>query len=407
MTIERGVKFNLECFIYDVLTPLTLQWIANDKIITKEKFESSGEHKRNVSLSTVFKLESSQESITCAIHGNYLHGTNMSVLIMDKKESVNHQEESKRDVKAIYVAAALLLFGLIMTAFVSSYVKISSRTSQQNKRWSNNLHMEDNVCYETAGVDIALASDAIKTGNMLRQSFVADPESSLMFTTKPVLETRIKHGHPFEYWTAFISTKDSIRYPCFAKVLGANATIGDYETLKTLVPGLTSLQRNSRFVQIIHTTIQTNPFAIFYELLNYGTLDDFIRIHYRKETHTDAISEKLSNVNNSMLKNIFAFGTTVVEAIEYLMSLKFCHPTLTMRKILMTSNGSCKLYDIYPIDMGMSRIKQLLKKDNPPFAWMATETLILERYLPKSEIWNIAVFLWQLISLGEFPVDSV
>ncbi|XP_071843247.1 tyrosine-protein kinase receptor Tie-1-like isoform X1 [Apostichopus japonicus] len=93
--------------------------------------------------------------------------------------------------------------------------------------------------------------------------------------------------------------------------------------------------------------------------------------------------------------------------MHYLASQKFCHPALSLRKVLMTPQGSCKLYDIYPNNLCMERIKHLMKKKNPPTAWMATEILPLEKYFLKSDSWNFSVFLWELLSIGKIQFAGI
>ncbi|PIK47352.1 putative tyrosine kinase receptor Cad96Ca-like, partial [Apostichopus japonicus] len=232
-------------------------------------------------------------------------------------------------------------------------------------------------------------------------TFCIEPEETK--DKKPLLRKQIQSGQPFEYWSACISTKDSHSYSCVAKKLSDQATIRDYESMKNLVQSLSLLDMGSGFVQILHSSIQTLPFAIYYEELNFGTLCDHVVSRFPTELLLNT-NRKLEPTNHApVLKYLLKFAEDIIKAMQYLAHQKFSHPALSLRKVLMTENGSCKLYSIYPNELCVGRIQQLLKKENPPMAWMATETFLLEKYFPESDIWNLSVFMWELLSIGEYP----
>ncbi|XP_071843321.1 tyrosine-protein kinase TXK-like [Apostichopus japonicus] len=52
-------------------------------------------------------------------------------------------------------------------------------------------------------------------------------------------------------------------------------------------------------------------------------------------------------------------------------------------------------------------MKHLMKKKNPPTAWMATEIFLLDKYFLKSDSWHFSVFLWQLLSIGKIPFAGI
>lgn len=39
-------------------------------------------------------------------------------------------------------------------------------------------------------------------------------------------------------------------------------------------------------------------------------------------------------------------------------------------------------------------------QENPPIPWMAPEIFLSNNYFPQSETWNLSVFLWELLTIG-------
>ncbi|KAJ8034977.1 Megakaryocyte-associated tyrosine-protein kinase [Holothuria leucospilota] len=86
---------------------------------------------------------------------------------------------------------------------------------------------------------------------------------------------------------------------------------------------------------------------------------------------------------------------------------QFCYPALSARKVLLGTDRICKLYDIWPFGLAPQQIKRLMDKKNPPTPWIAPETIFIEQYNDKSDVWSFGVFLWELYSFGEIPYKSM
>ncbi|KAJ8035399.1 Tyrosine-protein kinase Lyn [Holothuria leucospilota] len=100
---------------------------------------------------------------------------------------------------------------------------------------------------------------------------------------------------------------------------------------------------------------------------------------------------------------LLTFAVNIAKAMEFIESQQFCHPFVSLKKVLITSQCGCKLYDIRPNDMATTKVKGVLKKNNPPIAWMPPETIFLCEYTPSCDVWSFSVLLWELFSLGEIP----
>ncbi|KAJ8039337.1 Inactive tyrosine-protein kinase kin-32 [Holothuria leucospilota] len=43
----------------------------------------------------------------------------------------------------------------------------------------------------------------------------------------------------------------------------------------------------------------------------------------------------------------------------------------------------------------------------PPVAWLAPETIFLKDYSCASDMWNFAVVLWEIFSIGDIPYKGM
>ncbi|XP_071843292.1 uncharacterized protein [Apostichopus japonicus] len=273
--------------------------------------------------------------------------------------------------------------------------------STTSKGLTPSIEMEDNVCY------VGMVDETTTTMSLeyIVQTNLTDSNRHIL---KPILNKKVLPGLPFEYWNAQMSIDGSIKMDCFAKKLSDEATIDDYTTLKLLSESLSSFQMGEGFVKLLHISTQTIPFGFFYETMRCGTLQDHVMNHFRKKSRINkTIKRQLSYIYRPVLKELLIFAVNIAQAMHFLASQEFCHPALSLRKVLMTPQGSCKLYDIYPNNLCMERIKHLMKKTNPPTAWMATEIFLLDKYFLKSDSWNFSVFLWELLSIGKIPFAGI
>ncbi|PIK60317.1 TK/KIN6 protein kinase [Apostichopus japonicus] len=186
----------------------------------------------------------------------------------------------------------------------------------------------------------------------------------------------LKTSRMFEYWSATYTKGENKDVKCFAKTLSV-------------------------------------PYSIFYEQLDGGSLRDFMMTHYQgaRESHAastgtgnqDFLQEKMK----TELQELIYFASNINKGLRFLSGQKFCHPALCLKKVLLSSVGQCKLYDICPLTSAMRKVEELMKKERPPIAWMPPETIFMQEYYQASDVWGYAVLLWELFSFGEIPLARV
>ncbi|XP_071843329.1 uncharacterized protein [Apostichopus japonicus] len=301
ITLARGLNVYLLCVIQNALSPVTLHWLVDDRLNYTERFTSN--ETTNFSIPIFINTSTAQDSITCASDGDK---QNMSqrLLITNSSTTTEFSETAHRKIGMAVSFLLAAIFTIII--FV---MKLYNNCKE--KGGTNIIAMEENVCY--VGLD-NLPNGMIRT----ETEPMASLESEETKDKKPLLRKQIQSGQPFEYWSAFISTKDSHSYSCVAKKLSDQATIRDYESMENLVQSLSLLDMGNGFGQILHSSIQTLPFAIYYEELNFGTLCDHVVRRFPTELSLNT-SRKLQPTDHApVLKYLLKFAEDIIKAMQYL-----------------------------------------------------------------------------------------
>ncbi|KAJ8019222.1 Hepatocyte growth factor receptor [Holothuria leucospilota] len=109
--------------------------------------------------------------------------------------------------------------------------------------------------------------------------------------------------------------------------------------------------------------------------------------------------------NNSpfSLLRVTRFIMDIVKGMEFIHSYGFLHPGLSLRKVLLTEKGYCKLYDFSLSLDATNRIIFLKSKVTQSLNTLPLESWQRNEYTQESDIWTLAVIIWQLLSSGTSP----
>ncbi|KAJ8044287.1 Ephrin type-A receptor 3 [Holothuria leucospilota] len=125
-----------------------------------------------------------------------------------------------------------------------------------------------------------------------------------------------------------------------------------------------------------------------------------IQEHMACETLEDRISDQISRTE------VMGHLTGILEGLEIIQSFGLLHPGLSTRKVLLTKQRICKLYDFcltedasYTVRIRKSRITCTLNQ-------LAPEALLRDKYSEASDVWSVAVVIWEILSCGTSPFPN-
>ncbi|KAJ8039324.1 Fibroblast growth factor receptor 4 [Holothuria leucospilota] len=221
-----------------------------------------------------------------------------------------------------------------------------------------------------------------------------------------VLNEQVKATRNFEYWKGTWISGSLQEKACFLKTLSEHTTLKKAENFKLLVERLSRLPAHENVVTILSVYTREVPYAICYNYVEFGTLRDFLMQRYQKDMSTKTEVKNAApypSDSKGQTAELMFFSHDIVKAMLFIISQRFSHPALCTRKILLTENVRCKLYDIFPIEMAILKVEEMTNKKHPPSAWLAPETIFLKEYSSASDVWNFAVVLWEIFSVGDIP----
>ncbi|PIK48999.1 putative ephrin type-A receptor 10 [Apostichopus japonicus] len=156
------------------------------------------------------------------------------------------------------------------------------------------------------------------------------------------------------------------------------------------------LPKSNNLTTIEAISIQSDNMYLISEHLDCTTLHSMLT-----KNNYCSISLTVSDV----IKHV----TGVLEGVDVINKFGFLHPGLTTKKVLLTKEGQVKFYDFCLAD-DAPKIAELKKSEVTPVTvnQFPPETLSLNEYNVSSDVWSVAVVIWEIMAAGKppFPDDK-
>ncbi|PIK58610.1 Ephrin type-A receptor 1 [Apostichopus japonicus] len=151
------------------------------------------------------------------------------------------------------------------------------------------------------------------------------------------------------------------------------------------------LPKSNNLTTIEAISIQSDNMYLISEHLDCTTLHSMLT-----KNNYCSISLTVSDV----IKHV----TGVLEGVDVINKFGFLHPGLTTKKVLLTKEGQVKFYDFCLAD-DAPKIAELKKSDVTPVTvnQFPPETLSLNEYNVSSDVWSVAVVIWEIMAAGKLP----
>ncbi|XP_071852881.1 uncharacterized protein [Apostichopus japonicus] len=92
-----------------------------------------------------------------------------------------------------------------------------------------------------------------------------------------------------------------------------------------------------------------------------------------------------------------SYATDVLEGMEFIQSYGFLHPGLSTKKVLVTGQKICKLYDFCLREDAPTKVKIIKNKVESNLEFLAPEAVQRSEYDQTSDVWATAVVIWRIL----------
>ncbi|CAF1589518.1 unnamed protein product [Adineta ricciae] len=183
-------------------------------------------------------------------------------------------------------------------------------------------------------------------------------------------------------------------------------------TIRRLLPNASVPSKISFFNEISLLTSLCHPniihaygycseptMSLITECLDSTSIDLYQYLHHYKQEE---------QMNDSLYATAVFFGTQISSALSYLESLHICHRDIAARNCLVTLDLTIKLQDLamcnetYADDYVLVPIGNEIQTRRP-IRWCAWETICLNRFTSKSDVFSFGILLWEILTMAERP----
>ena len=111
---------------------------------------------------------------------------------------------------------------------------------------------------------------------------------------------------------------------------------------------------------------------------------------------------------NNYYSIILIFSRQISSALAYLESLQIYHRDIAARNCLITKNLNIKLQDLAICNEMYANDYVLITIDNNkqtrrPIRWCSWETICLNRFTSKSDVFSFGILLWEILTMANRP----
>ncbi|XP_071823277.1 uncharacterized protein [Apostichopus japonicus] len=192
---------------------------------------------------------------------------------------------------------------------------------------------------------------------------------------------KLKHGSFLERWIGTFKQNLVKKIGIFLTTVSEAAPIEDQFRWDMFVKTLIDIPNSQYIMTTYGTSLRRGRLYLVQELLE-----------------VDSLRACLESQDYHKIENILSYAVQTVEGMSFLTSHEFCHPGISIQKILITAHGRCKLYDFCLREDAQDKIEAIISKKKTHLANLALETLLLDEYSSASDVWSVGVALWEMFS---------
>ncbi|XP_022171653.1 discoidin domain-containing receptor 2 [Myzus persicae] len=162
--------------------------------------------------------------------------------------------------------------------------------------------------------------------------------------------------------------------------------------------------RDPNITRVLGCCLTEEPFCLITEFMQHGDLNQFLQEHIALTAAP--IPPYAKTLSYGCLIHM---ATQIASGMKHLEVINFVHRDLAARNCLVGPNYTVKVSN-------MSLSKSVYSADyfdfegrpSLPIRWMSWESILLNKYTPRSDVWSFAVTLWEILTFArEQPYEEL
>ncbi|KAJ8039308.1 Ephrin type-A receptor 10 [Holothuria leucospilota] len=218
--------------------------------------------------------------------------------------------------------------------------------------------------------------------------------SGKMFPEKDIcFIVNIKMGHIYDRWMGTIDVNPKDKKCVIFSTVSDSLCKKDIQ-LDKFVKRALELPDASHLTKVEGIGINEGKRQIYISKLY------LIHEHLACETLDDRISDQFSRTE------VTGYLIGILEGLEVIQSYGLLHPGLSTRKVLLTKQRICKLYDFCLSEDASNIVRIRKSRKTCTLNQLAPEALLRDKYSKESDVWSVAVVIWEILSCGSSPFPN-
>ncbi|XP_071841876.1 fibroblast growth factor receptor 2-like isoform X2 [Apostichopus japonicus] len=369
----EGVDVEIQCAIFNTILPLNVTWLQNGVYNRTDIFTDVTKlEMKNLTSNLKFKMRVNIQNFTCKVNGRYVVNQESEILIhIQNPKSITPDDTS---------------------GLRSQRMGTTERTNVTAATFET-INMSEEVQYESP-------DDIVGEFYFYGDNTVLN-RGDIILTSSLPCTGRMKR------WIA--STKGNDRSLIVANTLCDTSANEDWLQIRLLAEHLRHIPKHRNVVEIVAADTVQIPYYIYTEYITNGTLRDVLC----KAKYDDVYSKTIymqglsRSAQSSDALRIGSFLLEPLKALFFLESIDCDHPAICSRKVLLTPNMVCKLYDFNLRSATKKMLSNIKFEESLSLPWFAPETIFKKHYDRESDVWSFAVFIWEIFSQGASPFDGL
>ncbi|XP_071841885.1 uncharacterized protein [Apostichopus japonicus] len=307
----EGSDVEIQCAIFNTILPSNVTRLQNGIYNRTDTFNDVTKlEMRNLTSNLKFEMRVNIQNFTCKVNGRYVVNQDSEILIhIQNPESITPDDTS---------------------GLRSQRMGTTEKTNITTTTFET-INMSEEVQYESP-------DDMVGEFYFYGDNTVLN-RGDIILTSSIPCTGRIKR------WIA--STKGKDRSLIVANTLCDSSTNEDWLQIRLLAEHLRHIPKHRNVVEIVAADTVQIPYYIYTEYITNGTLRDVLC----KAKYDDVYSKTLyiqglsRSAQSTDALRIGSFLLEPLKALFFLESIECDHPAICSRKVLLTPNMVCKLYD--------------------------------------------------------------